>query len=139
MANVDEKTMREVKDFVFCTWELIKRTTNPAVIFSWGVRAIGGGLVKNTDGGDSLPALFLDVSGLIHTGRVVVMRVAGEYRVACFDAEGKRVGDWVDEIKYNEIGEVIDSLVEHPKDMSDEDYQFLSSLDSFLKMMAEMN
>lgn len=139
MANVDEKTMREVKDFAFGTWELIKRTTNPVMIFSWGVRAIGGGLVESTDGTGSIPALFLDVSGLIHTGRVAVMRAAGEYCVACFDANGKRVGDWVDEIKYNEIGDIIDSLVEHPKDMSDEDYQFLSSLDSFIKMMAEMN
>lgn len=139
MANVDEKTMREVKDFALGTWELIKRTTNPNVIFSWGVRGIGGGLVESTDGQKSFPALFLDVSGLIHTGRVVVMRVIGEYRVACFNANGKRVGDWVDELAYDELGDVIDSLVEHPKDMSDEDYQFLSSLDSFLKMMSEMN
>lgn len=139
MANLDEKTMRGVKDFALGTWELIKRTTNPAVIFSWGVRAIGGGLAANGDGSKSFPALFLDVSGLIHTGRVAVMRAAGEYCVACFNVNGKRVGDWVNGVPYNELGDVIDSLVERPKDMSDEDYQFLSSLDSLVKMMAEMN
>nr|DAQ19289.1 MAG TPA: hypothetical protein [Caudoviricetes sp.] len=51
--------------------EQLTDTTDANVLMSWGVRGHGAGYVRGRDGIE-MPCLILDVSGLIHTGRVVV-------------------------------------------------------------------
>ena len=113
-------------------------TTDANIICSWGVSGWGAGWIFN-ENGCYLPCLILDVSGLIHTGRVIIAYNEGSdvYEVALYDAKGNRKGDWHTDVYCDELGSLIDSLVERPKGMSDEDYKELSELDSFYKMVFE--
>lgn len=114
-------------------------TTDVNVLMSWGVRGHGAGYVRGRDGIET-PCLILDVSGLIHTGRVVVALNEGAdvYEVALYDVRGNRVGDWVGDVTCDMLGSLLDSLIERPKGMTDEDYKDLSEIDSFIKCLLDI-
>ena len=101
---------------------------------SWGIRGHGAGYVRGRDG-IVMPCLILDVSGLMHTGRVVVALNEGAdvYEVALYDVRGNRVGDWIGDVTCDMLGSLLDSLIERPNEMTDEDYKELSEIDSFIK------
>ena len=82
-----------------------------------------------------MPCLVLDVSGLVHKGRVIVAYNEGAdtYEVCLKDKNGNRIGEWHDDVYCDEVGSLVDSLVERPLDMSQEDYETLSSIDSIIK------
>ena len=114
-------------------------TTDVNVLMSWGVRGHGAGYVRGRDGIE-MPCLILDVSGLIHTVRVVVALNEGDdvYEVALYDVRGNRVGDWIDDVTCDILGSLLDSLIERPKGMTDEDYKNLSEIDSFIKCLLDI-
>lgn len=114
--------------------EQLTDTTDANVLMSWGVRGHGAGYVRGRNGIE-MPCLILDVSGLMHTGRVVVALNEGAdvYEVALYDAWGERCGDWIGDVTCDMLGSLLDSLIERPKGMTDEDYKELSEIDSFIK------
>ena len=114
-------------------------TTDVNVLMSWGVRGHGAGYVRGRDGIE-MPCLILDVSGLIHTVRVVVALNEGDdvYEVALYDVRGNRVGDWIGDVTCDILGSLLDSLIERPKGMTDEDYKNLSEIDSFIKCLLDI-
>lgn len=114
-------------------------TTDVNVLMSWGVRGHGAGYVRGRDGIE-MPCLILDVSGLMHTGRVVVALNEGAdvYEVALYDAWGERCGDWIGDVTCDMLGSLLDSLIERPKGMTDDDYKEMSELDSFIKMVFDV-
>lgn len=114
--------------------EQLTDTTDANVLMSWGIRGHGAGYVRGHDGIE-MPCLILDVSGLIHTGRVVVALNEGAdvYEVALYDTHGERYGDWIGDVTCDMLGSLLDSLIERPIGMTDEDYKELSEIDSFIK------
>lgn len=119
--------------------EQLTDTTDVNVLMSWGVRGHGAGYVRGRDGIE-MPCLILYVSGLIHTGRVVVALNGGDdvYEVALYDVRGNRVGDWIGDVTCDMLGSLLDSLIERPKGMTDEDYKDLSEIDSFIKCLFDI-
>ena len=117
----------------------LKATTDINVLMSWGVRGHGAGYVRGRDGIE-MPCLILDVSGLIHTGRVIVALNEGDdvYEVALYDVRGNRVGDWIGDVSCEMLGSLLDSLIERPKGMTDDDYKEMSELDSFIKCILDI-
>ena len=109
------------------------------VVAIWGVRGWGAGTVTGSDG-FIMPCLVLKVSGLIHTGLVVVAlnEASDVYEVRLMTFDGVPVGEWHRDVYCDQLGSLIDSLVERPVGMTDEDYEELSSLDSFVKSLADM-
>lgn len=107
-----------------------------SVVMSWGIRGRGCGEVEHD--GNVMPCLLLNVSGLIHTGLVVVALNEDKdtYEVQLRPV-GKPAGEWIMDVYCDQLGSLIDSLVEKPKDMSDEDYKTLANVDSFVKMVLE--
>ena len=114
-------------------------TTDVNVLMSWGVRGHGAGYVRGRDGIE-MPCLILDVSGLIHAGRVVVALNEGAdvYEVALYDVRGNRVGDWIGDVTCDMLGSLLDSLIERQNGMTDEDYKNLSEIDSFIKCLLDI-
>ena len=114
-------------------------TTDVNVLMSWGVRGHGAGYVRGRDG-IKMPCLIIDVSGLMHTGRVIVALNEGAdvYEVALYDTRGERCGDWIGDVTCDMLGSLLDSLIERPKGMTDEDYKDLSEIDSFIKCLLDI-
>lgn len=115
-------------------WEQICATTGAPVVLSWGVSSVGAGVVKGADGSE-LPCLVLGVSGLIHTGLVVVALDTAEdlYDVTLLKYDGRQVGEWSRGLYFDELGAWIDEMVERPLEMSEEIYEALSRADSARK------
>ena len=89
--------------------EQLTGTTDANVLMSWGVRGHGAGYVRGRDGIE-MPCLILDVSGLMHTGRVVVALNEGGagYEVALYDVRGSRVGGWICDVACDMRGSLLD-------------------------------
>lgn len=114
----------------------ILASVGSSVVMSWGIRGRGCGEVEHD--GNVMPCLLLNVSGLIHTGLVVVAlnEMKDVYEVQLRPV-GKPAGEWITDVYCDQLGSLIDSLVERPSGMSDEDYKTLSAADSFVKMVLE--
>ena len=128
-----EKKIESVRVANLIIWQLTD-TTDANVLMSWGIRGHGAGYVRGRDG-IVMPCLILDVSGLMHTGRVVVALNEGAdvYEVALYDVRGNSVGDWIGDVTCDMLGSLLDSLIERPSEMTDDDYKELSEIDSFIK------
>lgn len=127
-----------ILDLVETVMNQICAEVGASVVMSWGVRSVGGGETRNADGYTS-PCVVLGVSGLVHTGLVVVALNEGTdtYEVQLRTPEGVPVGETHTDVYCDQLGHLIDSLVERPSDMSDEAYEFLSTLDTIFKEMTE--
>lgn len=127
-----------ILDLVETVMNQICAEVGASVVMSWGVRSVGGGETRNADGYTS-PCVVLGVSGLVHTGLVVVAYNEGAdtYEVQLRTFEGVPVGETHTDVYCDQLGHLIDTLVERPSDMSDDEYELLSSIDSFLKEMTE--
>ena len=108
------------------------------VVMSWGIHGIGCGEVTLSNH-HVAPCLILKVSGLIHTGVVIVAFNVGSdtYEVQLRTFKGEPVGEWHTDVYCEELGKLIDELVERPAGMSDDDYNTLSDLDSCIKMLSD--
>lgn len=100
------------------------------VYYSWGVSNKEYGMYEN------MPTLMLKVSGAIFKGWVYIslnddkdmyeIRLVGNNRVETI----KKVTD----IMFDIVGEIIDSLVERPSGMSDDEYYRIAMADSYFKI-----
>ncbi len=115
----------------------IVNSVDASVFFSWGVHGCWSGVVHYD--GTECPFLLLDVHGLMHDGYVVVALDEGKdlYMVKLLDRKMQPKCDWHTDVYCDELGRLIDSLVEKPSDMSDGVYDALSTIDSLMKMLDE--
>ena len=114
-------------------FEQIVTETPANVVASWAIHGVGAGTVSvnNVD----MACLTLHVDALIHKGVVCVAYDDGAdtYHVALYSKDKCRVSPWRDDVYFNELGTLIDQLIERPVDMSDEDYEILADADTFAK------
>lgn len=85
------------------------------VFCSWGVDKMVGCVRKCKDGYDCC-SLMLHVNGMLHTGWVIVVYNYGDdlYEVQLINDEWKQVGEWYTGLYCDQLGSVIDSLIECP-------------------------
>lgn len=102
-------------------WTQILSTTDCNVVFSWGVMGMSA-CVASKDG-MYMPALRIRVNALIHKGDVVVGLDMGTdtYSVALYE-DGNMLGEWHEDVYFDELGRTIDELVEKPSSMTDDEY-----------------
>lgn len=96
------------------------------VIMSWGVSKRIATIYKDR------ATLALRVSGVLHKGWVYISLDEGRdcYIVTLLSSDKNRVMEVRDEVYSEELGSVIDNLVERKKEWTDEKYKKLSWADS---------
>lgn len=96
------------------------------VYFSWGVSKMHYGFYND------MPTLMMRVSGVIHKGWVYISLDEGRdvYVVTLLNVPRKKVKGQRDEVYCDEIGNVIDSMVERDPELSDELYKRKAMADS---------
>ena len=104
------------------------------VFFSWGMR------VKACTYFNGMPTLKMLVSGAVHKGWVYISLDEGSdsYEVRLLDNEEKNILQVHSDIFCDEVGALVDSLVERPNDISDEEYNAIASADTQAKLAEEM-
>lgn len=121
---------KEVADTILSQ---LLETTSQSVIFSWGLRSVGYGYVSICHETETQsPCLVLSVSGLLHTGIVTVAYNEGAdtYSIAKMDSCGHLIGEWVHGVYFDEMGSIIDAMVERDPCLSDDEYYKLAMADS---------
>lgn len=100
------------------------------VFFSWGVR------VKQAMVYEGMATLALRVSGAVHKGWVYISLNEGKdcYEVRLLNVARTKVKRTLDEVYCDNLGEIIDSLVERKAEWSDEQYKQKAMRDSARKM-----
>lgn len=114
-------------------WAQIQGTTPECVIWSWGIHKLHATEING------MCALAIYVSGLIHQGWLAVCYNEGTdtYEVITFAINGSGCETRREDVYFDELGQVIDELVERPSDMTDEEYERLSRADSERKIAEE--
>ena len=104
-------------------WSITKN-----VFFSWGVSK------KIATVYEEMPTLAMKVSGAIHKGWVYASYNEGndQYEIRLLNDKLEVIGEKHDCFCDN-VGELIDSLIERPGDMSTDDYYKMAMADSFKK------
>ena len=85
-----------------------------------------------------MPTLMLKVSGVVHKGWVYISLNEGKdlYEVRLLNSD-REVVDMVDEVYFDNLGSLVDSMIERPIGMSDEEYEELAVADSMAKAATE--
>ena len=109
--------------------QMIATVQNAFVFWSWGVSRKVATVYKD------MPALALRVSGLLHKGWVYICLNEGRdvYEVFCVSLKGN-VKQHNDEVYCDNLGFVVDGMIERPHEMSDETYSKKAMRDSAKKM-----
>lgn len=109
--------------------QMVATVENRWVFFSWGVSRKVATVYNN------MPALALRVSGLVHKGWVYICLNEGRdvYEVFCVSLKGK-VKAHNDEVYCDNLGFVLDSMIERPCGLTDEAYKGKALRDSAKKM-----
>lgn len=99
-------------------WKSLFCSIDLRVIMSWGIGEKIATYYKN------MPALCLNVDGMIHKGMVVVTYNEGVdyFEAYFFNKQGECIKT-IEDICFDELGGILDEEIEKPKDMSDEVYQ----------------
>lgn len=99
------------------------------VVMSWGVSKRIATVYND------MATLALRVSGVLHKGWVYVSLDEGRdcYIITLLSADKKKVVSVRDEIYCEELGSVIDNLVERKEEWTDDEYRKLAMADSFNK------
>ncbi len=100
------------------------------VQMSWGVSKRIATIYENR------ATLALRVSGILHNGWVYISLDEGRdcYIITLLSSGKKKVISVHDEVYCEELGSVIDNLVEHKKEWTDKQYKSLALADSEQKM-----
>jgi hypothetical protein len=100
------------------------------VQMSWGVSKRIATIYENR------ATLALRVSGVLHKGWVYISLDEGRdcYVITLLSPDKKRVVSVRDEVYCEELGSVIDNLVERKEEWTDEEYEKLAMADSEQKM-----
>lgn len=109
--------------------QMIATVQNAFVFWSWGVSRKVATVYKD------MPALALRVSGLLHKGWVYICLNEGRdvYEVFCVSLKGK-VKKHNDEVFCDNLGFVLDVMIEKDSTMSDSTYKAKALRDSAKKM-----
>lgn len=104
------------------------------VIMSWGVSKRIATVYND------MATLALRVSGVLHKGWVNVSLDEGRdvYIVTLLSADKKKVISVHDEVYCEDLGGLIDSLVERKTEWTDEEYKKLAMADSEQKILSEV-
>ena len=140
MENIVLNAVKErAKDVAKTIVNQLFATTKTGVLMSWGIGGLGAGVVRNKDGYLS-PCLVMDVSGLVYKGRVLVALNKGTdtYEVYMFLNGDDKATLMADELYCDTLGEWLDEHIERPKEMDDETYKILSTIDSDIKTLESM-
>lgn len=101
--------------------------------FSWGVSHRGYGFYNQ------MPTLMLKVSGLMHKGWVYISLNEGRdtYEIRLLNDNKNIVTRTLEDVYFDQLGTLVDSMVERPAGMSNEEYYQKAMEDSKAKMDAE--
>lgn len=104
------------------------------VFFSWGMR------VQSCAYYNGMPTLQMLVSGAVHKGWVFISLNEGtdSYEVRLLDNDKKSVLQTHTDIFCDNLGSFVDSLVERPSNLSDDEYKELADADTQAKLAEEM-
>lgn len=102
---------KTIIDQIFCCIDI-------NVFFSWGVAR------KTITSYSGMPSLALYVNGALHKGWVIVSLNAGSdtYEIRLFGPDNETVVKMVKNVFCDNLGAMIDELVERPADITDEQY-----------------
>lgn len=102
----------------------------PSIVMSWGVSKRMATVYEDR------ATLALRVSGVLHKGWVYVSLDEGRdvYIVTLLSDDRKTVVNVRDEVYCEELGSVIDNLVERKEEWTDEEYERLAMADSERKL-----
>lgn len=108
----------------------IRCSVTMSVQMSWGVSKRIATIYENR------ATLALRVSGVLHKGWVYISLDEGRdcYVITLLSPDKKRVVSVRDEVYCEELGSVIDNLVERKEEWTDEEYEKLAMADSEQKM-----
>lgn len=108
----------------------IRCSVTMSVQMSWGVSKRIATIYKNR------ATLALRVSGVLHKGWVYISLDEGRdcYVITLLSSDKKKVVSVRDEVYCEELGSVIDNLVERKEEWTDEQYEKLAMADSEQKM-----
>ncbi len=107
----------EITDKVLTIQRQLMMNLDLATFFSWGVNKMKILLFRN------MPTLGLNVSGLLHKGWVYISLNEGMdlYEITLLTSN-YRVIKTIDEIYCNQLGTIVDQLVERAPGMTDSEY-----------------
>lgn len=108
----------------------IRCSVTMSVQMSWGVSKRIATIYKNR------ATFALRVSGVLHKGWVYISLDEGRdcYVITLLSSDKKKVVSVRDEVYCEELGSVIDNLVERKEEWTDEQYEKLAMADSEQKM-----
>ena len=108
----------------------IRCGVTPSIQMSWGVSKRIATLYENR------ATLALRVSGVLHKGWAYVSLDEGRdcYIITLLSSDKKKVVSVCDEVYCEELGSVIDNLIERKEEWTDEEYEKLAMADSEQKM-----
>jgi hypothetical protein len=118
-----------VKQIATTAWQQLFWSVNMWTVMSWGVSK------KCFTNYQGMPTLMLRVTGLIHKGWVYISLNEGKdvYEVRLMTTK-RKCKKTIDEVYCDQLGRVIDELIEKPSNMSDEEYKIKADADSNAKM-----
>lgn len=118
-----------VKQVASTAWQQLFWSVKPAVVMSWGVSK------KFCSTYSGMPTLMLRVSALVHDGWVYVSLNEGKdvYEVRLMDTKHECVKT-IEEVYCDQLGSIIDELIEKPASMTEEEYYEKAMADSNAKM-----
>lgn len=122
------------KEFIMATAKTIEQqilwSINKFEYLSWGIRK------KAATEYEGMATLALRVSGAVHKGWVLVSLNEGKdcYEVRLLNVARTKVKRTLEEVYCDNLGEVLDSLIERKAEWTDEQYKNKSARDSAKKM-----
>lgn len=120
MTIIDKDYLLTVANTI---WQQILMGVGVNVAMSWGIENISATERIGSDNETVRPCLALKVSGLLHTGWVIVAldELKDTYEILLIKTDGTQ-GEWITDVYCDELGARIDAFVERPLEMSDDEY-----------------
>lgn len=109
----------------------IMSTIDRATFWSWGVSKVGYAEYKG------MPSLTLYVSGLLHTGKVIVSLNEGADLYEVRLVKKNKVIKTITDVYFDQLGYVIDANVERDPSINEDEYYKMAMADSEIKCNAK--
>lgn len=118
-----------VKQIATTAWQQLFWSVTMPVVMSWGVSKKCCTLYQN------MPTLMLKVSALVHKGWVYISLNEGKdvYEVRLMNNKRECIKT-IDEVYCDQLGSIIDGLIERPTTMTEEEYTEKAMTDSMTKI-----
>ena len=118
-----------VKQIATTAWQQLFWSVTMPVVMSWGVSKKCCTLYQN------MPTLMLKVSALVHKGWVYISLNEGKdvYEVRLMNNKRECIKT-IDDVYCDQLGSIIDGLIERPTTMTEEEYTEKAMTDSMTKI-----